>query len=172
MLREHRLFIGEYHSNIVASLLLHRRIHADILGDAWNCINSSASLLAHFIFSECRGRYDSRYWGSYEQHAVEQVTLLLLMKIFADTCRYSTTIRLSVGTYSAKFGNTSPMHRQTHCWRKINRDCSAMHPCLIAGSTANIGVHTPLLFCGRDIRRMFGLYRAMSTDASAIMRRL
>ena len=48
------------------------------------------------------------------------------------------------------------MHRHTRCWRKINRDCSAMHPCLIAGSTANIGVHTPLLFCGRDIRRMFG----------------
>ena len=40
MLREHRLFIGEYHRNVVVSLLLHRRIQTDILGDAWNCINS------------------------------------------------------------------------------------------------------------------------------------
>ena len=62
MLREHRLFIGEHHRNIVASLLLHRRIQSDILGDACNCIglNSSASMFAHFIFSECRG-YDSRH---------------------------------------------------------------------------------------------------------------
>ena len=152
MLREHRLFIGEHHRNIVASLLLHRRIHADILGDACNCIGlkSSASMFAHFIFSERRG-YDSRHWGPY---------------------LISTIFRLSVGAYSAKLGNASPMHRHTRCWLKINRDCSAIHPCLIAGSTANIGVHTPLLFCGRDIRRMFGFYRAMSTDASAIMRRL
>ena len=83
--------------------------------------------------------------------------------------RYLMSIRLSVGEYSAKFGNTSPMHRHTHCCGKINCFCSAMHPCLIAGSTANNGVHTLLLFCGRFIRQMFRLYRAMSTDASAIM---
>ena len=53
MLREHRLFIGEYHGNIVASLLLNSWIHADILGDACNCIGLNIVQLPclHISFS-------------------------------------------------------------------------------------------------------------------------
>ena len=64
MLREHRPFIDEYHRNLVAHCSYIAE-YADILGDAWNCINSSASLFAvvfaHYIYSESRGKYDARY---------------------------------------------------------------------------------------------------------------
>ena len=70
---------------------------------------------------------------------------------------------------SAMFANKSPMHWHTRCWRKVNYDCSAMHPCSNTGWTTNVGVNTPLLFCGRYTRRLFGLDRAIPTNVSLIV---